>query len=296
MTYGIGYMGSKSKIADWVLKYIPNADNFYDLFCGGCAMTHAAMLSNKFKNFYINDIQGDVPQLFVDAINGKYHNENRWISRENFFKLKDTDAFVRCIWSFGNNGSSYIYGKNIEKIKYAFYASMYKNNCNLLEEYGVNIPIDILNMYPTRDKYLKIKKIVKSIIGRLNLQHFEALNRLRNLESLKRKPLLYKGSYKDVQIQEDSIIYCDIPYKNTEKYMCEEFNYNEFYNWCLLQTNLVIISEYNMPKEKFICIAEKEVKSTLPSKSNPIKAIEKLFIPKHQEDFYRELMSKQYIF
>ena len=51
MTYGLPYMGSKNKIADWVLSYMPNANNLYDLCAGGCAMTHAAMLSNKFKNF-----------------------------------------------------------------------------------------------------------------------------------------------------------------------------------------------------------------------------------------------------
>lgn len=292
MTYGIGYMGSKSKIADWVLKYIPNADNFYDLFCGGCAMTHAAMLSNKFKNFYINDIQGDVPQLFVDAINGKYHNENRWISREDFFKLKDTDAFVRYVWSFGNKGESYIYGKNIEKMKYAFYTSMYKNDCSLLEEYGVNIPIDILNIYPNRNKYLEIKKIVKSRIGRLDLQHFESLNRLQGLEQINKSSTLYKGSYQEVTVKENSIIYCDIPYNNTGKYQCEDFNYNEFYDWCSRQSELVIISEYDMPKDNFICVAEKAIKSSLSPISNSTKATERLFISKHQEDLYRSLMSK----
>ena len=43
MRYGLPYMGSKNKIAEWVLSYLPQADNFYDLFCGGCAITHCAI-------------------------------------------------------------------------------------------------------------------------------------------------------------------------------------------------------------------------------------------------------------
>lgn len=50
MNYGIPYMGSKNRIAEWILNHIPSADNFYDLFCGGCAVTHCAMLQNKFKH------------------------------------------------------------------------------------------------------------------------------------------------------------------------------------------------------------------------------------------------------
>lgn len=39
MNYGLPYMGSKNKIAEWILSYLPKAENLYDLFCGGCAIT-----------------------------------------------------------------------------------------------------------------------------------------------------------------------------------------------------------------------------------------------------------------
>ncbi len=56
MRYGVPYQGSKNQIAEWVIDNMPPADNFYDLCAGGCAITHCAMLSGKYKNFIINDI------------------------------------------------------------------------------------------------------------------------------------------------------------------------------------------------------------------------------------------------
>ena len=82
MNYGISYKGSKSKIAQQILNCIPSAENFYDLFCGGGAITHCALLQNRWKNYIMNDIDKGLSQLFVDAVNGKYKNEKRWISRE----------------------------------------------------------------------------------------------------------------------------------------------------------------------------------------------------------------------
>lgn len=76
MNYGLPYMGSKSKIADWILENLPEAENLYDLFGGGGAITHKALLSNKFQNIYYNDIQTGLTQLFKDAVDGKYKDEN----------------------------------------------------------------------------------------------------------------------------------------------------------------------------------------------------------------------------
>ena len=46
MNYGLPYKGSKAKIADRILNLMPSAGTFYDLFAGGMAVTHAAMLRN----------------------------------------------------------------------------------------------------------------------------------------------------------------------------------------------------------------------------------------------------------
>lgn len=122
--YGLPYQGSKSKLAERIVALLPPATHLYDIFAGGCAITHAALLSGKFKEIHANDISDSVT-LFEDALNGKYENESRWISREDFFRLKDSDPYVRIVWSFGNNQHCYLYSKEIEPYKKAVHEMLY---------------------------------------------------------------------------------------------------------------------------------------------------------------------------
>lgn len=127
--FGLPYQGSKSKLAEWVLKHLPSAEHLYDVFAGGCAVTHAALLSDKFKKVHANDITDSVT-LFKDALDGKYENESRWISREDFYRLKDSDPFVRIVWSFGNNQRDYLYSREIEPYKKAVHEMIYSDSPN----------------------------------------------------------------------------------------------------------------------------------------------------------------------
>lgn len=122
--YGLPYQGSKNKLAERIVALLPSATHLYDVFAGGCAITHAALLSGKFKEIHANDITDSVT-LFEDALNGKYENESRWISREDFFRLKDSDPYVRIVWSFGNNQHGYLYSKEIEPYKKAVHEMLY---------------------------------------------------------------------------------------------------------------------------------------------------------------------------
>lgn len=131
-------MGSKNDIADQIINIVPQAHNFYDLFAGGCAVTHAAMLSGKFRNFIANDLQGMGVQLFSDSIAGKYANENRWISREDFVLKKDTDPYIALCWSFGNNMQNYMYSNEVEEWKHALHNAYILNDMRLLWAMGIN--------------------------------------------------------------------------------------------------------------------------------------------------------------
>ena len=106
------------------MALLPPATHLYDVFAGGCAITHAALLSGKFKEIHANDITDSVT-LFEDALNGKYENESRWISREDFFRLKNSDPYVRIVWSFGNNQRTYLYSREIEPYKKAVHEMLY---------------------------------------------------------------------------------------------------------------------------------------------------------------------------
>ena len=288
MRYGIPYKGCKSKYAEQILSYIPSADNFYDLFCGGGAITHCALLQNRWKNYIMNDIDKGLSQLFVDAVNGKYKDEKRWISREEFFKLKDTDAYVRYIWSFGNNGRDYIYGKNVEEIKRLGHNAVVFNDIEPLEKY---LSMDLSELYKVdnfRDRKRYITRLYKKAKITKCLQHLENLERLQRLDNISNKLINLNQDYRNVEIKSNSVIYCDIPYKDTDGYEKKtnksSFDYDYFYDWCENQTEPVFISEYTMPDNRFKCIMEIEKTSTYCATNNNKKTVEKLFIPRCQED------------
>jgi len=81
---------------------------------------------------------------------------------------------------------------------------------------------------------------------------------------------LYNCSYEKLSFPMGSVVYCDIPYRNTTKYVCDAFDYEKFYKWCKLKSvdNIVLISEYDMPDD-FEPIYTKQVKLTLDSNRVP---------------------------
>ena len=132
-------MGSKNRIAKELITEIiwnePNAQIFIDLFAGGCAISHAAILSGSFKKVIANDINA-MPKLFKDAILGKYRNEKRWISRDEFHKLKNTDMYIKSCWSFGNNGEDYLYGEHLEPYKKAYHYARVLGDFSLFNQFA----------------------------------------------------------------------------------------------------------------------------------------------------------------
>ena len=236
MNFGMPYQGSKNKLAKDIIEQMPPAEHFYDLFGGGGAITHCAVLSGKYKYVHYNEINPLVVKGFEMAINGEFNNENRWISREEFYRLKDTDPYVAICFSFGNNLVDYLYGKDVEPIKKALYYSRVFSDDSLIEEQG-------------------------------GLVTLERLKRLRQLQ-------ITNVSYDEVPLQSNSVIYCDIPYKNTKKYCHNEFDYDKFYEWCKGKKNL-FVSEYSMPPE-FIEVWSKKHKSFM-SATKVADSVEKLF-------------------
>ena len=297
--YGLPYMGSKNKIAHIIIDLLPEAENFYDLFCGGCSITHVAILSRKYKNIYFNDIDGDMPQLFLDAIRGKYKEEKRWISRENFEREKKNSAYIRIVWSFGNKGTNYLYSKEIEPYKKAYWYAIFYNDFSLFRKLGINIPN--INAKTYKEKRLKISKWLKEqkikggyrqqALERLerlqSLQSLEALERLERLQSLH----LSKKSYDEIEIKKNSVIYCDIPYEKTAGYVSGDFDHKKFYDWACSQKELVVISSYEISDKRFKRVVNLKKNSNLQGGFSNIKN-EGLFIPIKQENLWKEMRNK----
>lgn len=274
MRYGIPYLGSKNKLAERIVSLLPRAEHLYDVFCGGCAIAHCAALSGKWGHIHINDIS-DMPQLFVDAVAGKYRDERRWISREDFFALKDSDPYVRSCWSFGNNGQSYLYSREIEPYKRAVWA--------------------LLTAESVCERRLAYREIVRRLVPLIkdksakelgNNQSLESLGRLQSLQSLQSlERLTYSvGDYRDVEIPDGSVIYADIPYQTSAQKddYGVRFDHEAFYDWCEAQTQPLFISEYSMPEDRFVCVAQWDVVCTRSSTNNSLRRVEKLWRPKGQ--------------
>ena len=274
--YGIPYMGSKNTIAYKIIDYLPKANNFYDLFCGGCSITHCAMLSKKWQNIYFNDIDGDMPKLFLDSIKGKYKNEKRWISKEDFNKEKDKSAYIRCVWSFGNKGTNYLYGKEIEPYKKAYWYAVMYDDFSLLWALGINIPKVKAKNY--KEKRLAIGRELKRLKKNSRDQ---ALERLQSLQ-------MFTKSYDEVPIKENSVVYCDIPYENTAEYVNDGFNHKKFYDWAYNQKELVVISSYEVSDNRFKRVINLKKNSNLQGGFGNIKN-EGLFIAKNKIDLWNEM-------
>lgn len=400
--YGLPYMGSKNSIAKNLIKQLPRAENFYDLFCGGGAMAHRRALSGKYKHIYCNDLTGAV-EYVERARRGEYDNRCQWVDREEFIKNKNNDIFLTFAWSFGNNGQHYMYSQHIEPFKKRWHFAYIENDNSLLKEfYSANdIPTgheavykyclqhsaEIISSYiewyqlkyigkgmdiqklkeslradderlrnylieqrnknklrnidvdkylgtngmrghyfsrsqwgfPTRENYNKLDAIMNwplsydEVCGNIErrnlLKNLQALNamasgnasslfRLQHIERLKRFKDIQntgtrqwhfsRGSYEDVKIKNNSVIYCDIPYKDTAGYISGAFDYDKFYKWRQTQNN-IYISEYNMPAAEFREVYNIEKTVLMSAKSNSIKAVDKLFIPRKNKLHFQEV-------
>ena len=324
MSYGLPYQGSKNRIAKRLVEALPAAPVLYDVFCGGCAVTHAAMLSGKYQRFVINDRRGWLPDAFRKAIHGGYAHEDRWISREDFERLKSTDAYAALCFSFGNDSRSYMYARSLERYKRALhYAIFWRDFAPWRELCPETTDALASGLASIEDRKQRRIQAGKFIVGSLRaqitagtltpdilqkpiyrqirrskgamttvetLQSLESLERLQSLQSLislERLPgalTAHSGDYRELRFDEPGIIYCDPPYKDTidhgEDYAVP-FCHDEFYSWCEAQKLPVYISEYQMPEERFVCVAEWDKVTTMAAKTTN-HVTERLWRPRTQ--------------
>lgn len=280
--FGIGYMGSKNKIVKALIPQLPSAKYFIDLFAGGCAMTHGAMLSGKYERFIANDIS-DAPSLFQRAINGEFRDEKRWISRDDFQRLKDKEPYIKYVWSFGNNvKKGYLYGKDIEPYKKAFWEFAVNKNAEPLREYGFNVD-NLLSLNSSEKRRLAFALQVKKTLNSSYNPFLQSLKYLENLQRLENLQISQK-SYNEVELPRPSecVIYCDPPYANTTGYASGDFDHAELYDYAehlARQGYKVFISEYDMPKDRFKSVFSVAKRQTLNGKGAGAIKQEHLFIP-----------------
>lgn len=191
--YGLPYMGSKSSLAEWILSYLPPAKNLYDLFCGGCAITHCAIVQERFQNYYINDIIEGMPQGFVDCIKGKYRNDYRRIGHEEFDVLKGLgDLLVDLCFSFGNNyKKGYAYSSKVEPLKKGLHYAICFDDHTHLQNLGIDLSTVLSDggtiperRLRVRRHFSQVRRSQRDLQDLQSLESLESLERLQSLESI----------------------------------------------------------------------------------------------------------------
>lgn len=275
--YGIPYKGNKSKIAEEILTELPSGKRLVDLFGGGFAITDCALrkFSRKWERFYYNDINPLLPALIEDAIHGKYSSENfhpEWISRDDFERLKGTDGYVKWIWSFGNNGNDYLYGRKIEEDKRKAFKFVVDGEESDTTE---GIELESTGIHERRLEWMHKIKRNKRIVPIERIQSLEHLQSLTQLESLTRLESLTCLDYHDYKHKDGDVVYCDIPYEysiNKSDYG-GGFNHKEFFQWAKEQPYTIYYSSYT----KGVVMWQKKIRTVMNSASGGVYRMETLF-------------------
>lgn len=229
------------------------------------------MLSDKWDSFLYNDLNEMITGLFLDAVYGKYHDEHRVITREEFNDLKDSDAYIKYIWSFGNNGEAYLWGKNIEEIKCTACHALLDETLNdrrLAYVHFVKMIRETKDPTPNRLAPLE------------RLQALTQLEALRRLEALQRLEVSNRD-YRKYQHQDGDIVYCDVPYEQMDKGKCDDYGVNfdslAFYEWAKAQPYQVFFSSYEISDDSFYKVKVKSVASLIGATTNGQKRTEYLY-------------------
>ena len=312
---GIGYMGSKRKlsceIADHILMAHPNTKYVWDLFGGGGAISFEFLQRRQIERVVYNELNTGVVELLrkiqKDGITPEFY---QWVSRDTFHAHKNDDdwfgGLCKVIWSFGNNQHSYLYGNGIEQYKKEFHelvvdgidhTQSMSSYCMeyVKEKHGIecDLTLNIPSEIHIKQRRLNIRKQLTDFESRCKntnplrqlqrlhqLQQLEQLQRLEQLERLQhfeRLDIRNQSAF-DVVIDtptDETIIYLDPPYFNTEKYQ-NDVCHDELKRYIDNSPYTVYLSsyEFDLPLAK-----QMKHRSTLSSTANNA-TVEKLFCNK----------------
>jgi 16S rRNA G966 N2-methylase RsmD len=269
ISWGLPYQGSKNKIAGWVVANLFPGKRLVDVFGGGGAITHYAVVNNlkgllgkKFEEFHYNELSPPIYNAFRGVTTGEIEvraEGSRWVTREEFNLAKDTDGLMSLIWSFGNARRQYCYSFVLEAYKKAqhnFFS--FGTVGNLADEFeklsGVKIAIEYngKNGHIARRKWWAEQ--VRGALGKNwggnhsirnfeEAHHFSGVTRAENLGKLNN--ITYSNlSYNKIELRAGDILYCDPPYAGTKGYNGENFDNDKFLKWAMACPRPVFVSEY----------------------------------------------------
>ena len=277
MRYGLPYQGSKNTIAEWVVNVLPRSHTLVDLFAGGCAVTHAALLSGKWERIIANDYTDSV-MVFFAAINGEFDGYSLCPARDEWFKYRETDTAMALLHSFGNDKTTYLWSEELEAIKRP--ASLMVSAPSLWERYQwYHRFIDALADYLERGGSIDgTTPRLTNREGVERLVQFERVSRLQGLQGL-------QGDYRIVEIPDGATVYADPPYRstpNSKRY--GSFDFEAFDAWLGGVDFPVYISEYDAPPGCVEIARTSKVASMAANTTG--KSVERIFVQERFADLY----------
>ena len=197
--YGMPYKGSKQAIAEKLIAAMKPADYFVDLFGGGGAMAHCAAVSGKYKHVIYNELETVIYNGFKKAIAREYDNEQRWISREDFERLKDTDPYAAMCFSFGTNLRDYAYSKEVEPWKKALHYAYVFGDLSEFEKFGIHTDGTRADIIKHHDEYkaLYVRWYMKNVMKSDKEYQIEKAELERNIEEESEKLRAYLIAARD---------------------------------------------------------------------------------------------------
>lgn len=132
--------------------------------------------------------------------------------------------------------------------------------------------------YTLADNKLALEAGWDDELLKIELDELRLEEQLQQLERLQPKLTITAVDYRDVKIEPNAVVYCDIPYKNTVGYL-KEFKHDDFYQWAATRSFPVFISEYQIDDKRFKCVYEIDKRSNLSPKKelNAPDKVEKLY-------------------
>lgn len=240
------YQGNKSRIVGDILPIMLNSydgKTFVDAFCGSCAVIQ------------------DVPTNYLRIAN----DNNRYliamwrsltVGKDSFPTIINKELYDKVRDCFHGRNSDY----EDDLIGWVGYMASFNGRFFSGGYSGHNVT----------NKTGKTRDYITENINNITKQLQE--HNLKNIT-------WFTGDYWNIPLPDNSLIYCDIPYRNTKQYdTSKNFNYEKFYECCRTMKkdgHTIFVSEYNMPSD-FKCIWEKEITNAM----NPTitkKPIERLF-------------------
>lgn len=253
---GLPYVGSKKKISKKIVQLI--IQNFgkdktvYDIFGGGGAITAECIINGLDVRY--NDLDKTVVDMLETVLGtDREFLKTLIVSREDFFEILNKeektaeDNLKLLVNSFGNDGNTYLYNKEVSDIKH-------KTAQRVISNHDVFSGYKQTETYnQTLDKHKGQIDTLKQLERLQQLERLEQINQLQQIQGDVTHPFT-AFDYKQFSNVTNAIIYLDPPYESTGKYYNEnEMDYKDFYNWAVKMSNenIVLISSYTVSDERF---------------------------------------------